>query len=202
VGRPIRGAIGVESQTPSRQSPKGVYAFRGPVAPQAAMEDSLMASTTQTDGTRQDSERSGAPEDSEHRLPKPEGLPKTASGAYVGLERQAVIASDPQYPEAQVVVMDRLVDPHSQEAVAENVPVLSQSDLDSQMQKAVSQAQKERSNPGSTPPESAEGGPATPEGRPTPGDTATPAPRSPTGPTGSTGNMPTGSTNPKQRDSR
>jgi len=195
VGRPIRGAIGVESQTPSRQSPKGVYAFRGPVAPQTAMEDSLMASTTKRDG---DEDRSAAQEASEHELPKPEGLPKTPSGAFVGLERQAVIVSDPQYPEAQVVVMDRLVDPHSQEAVAENVPVLNQSEVDSQMQKAVSKAQKARSQADLGQQASAEEA-AMREEAPTREGTQTQGVTGPTGPTGSTGNTPTGSTNPRQR---
>src|SRR5262245_24368573 len=107
VGRPIRGAIGVESQTPSRQSPTGAYAFRGPIAPQAVMEDSLMASTTKTAG---DQAPSDPPEDSVAPIPKPEdlGLPTTASGVPLGLQREVVLAMDPQFPEAQVVVMDRL----------------------------------------------------------------------------------------------
>jgi hypothetical protein len=158
------------------------------------MEDSLMASTTQQDG---DKDRSAAPEDSAPKLPTGVDLPKTASGAYVGLERQVVIASDPQYPEAQVVVMDRLLDPHSQEAVAAAVPVLSQSEVDSKLQKAVSQAQKERSNHGSQPPESAAEGADTPATPPTREGTQTQAPQSPQSPTGSTGSTRTDSTKAK-----
>jgi hypothetical protein len=172
-------------------------AIRGAQVPPGVLEDSLMGSTTKQDGR---TGPSGPQGDSERREKRDREQPRTASGAYLGLDREAVVLQSTEYPGTSVVVMDRTLDPHTGIVVEEAVPVLSQQESDSQMQKAVSQAQKERSNPDSPQPESAtaEERDTRREDRDTQGaPTPAPKPQSPTGPTGSTGSSPTGSTSPK-----
>ena len=198
MATPIRGPVGVASQPPNHKQrlPQGVaVAIRGAVAPQGVLEDSLVPTSTTKQGGQAD--RSDQREDSGTVDSNAPGPHRTPSGAYLGLDREAVILQSTEHPEASVVVLDRTLDPHTGIVVGEAVPVLSQSEADSQMQEAVSKAQKAKSNPGSEPQASAEGEADTPrEGTP-PADTPQDRPQSRQSPTSSTGSTSRDSTNPK-----
>jgi len=198
MGKPRRGAVGVESSS-HPHPPQGVaWVQRGAVAPSGRSEDQGVSSDKdkdQRDATRHSEQVVG----SGALVAEPRRGP---TGEYLGLDREGQMVTD-LATGAQLTTFERLVDPHTGQTVVQLQDNMDQREIDSRLREENSRLQNMNSETGSAHPASEVGDravPNNPADTPPRDTTQGPRPQSPTGPTGSTGSTRTDSTKDKRPD--